>query len=250
MQRSTWYYRSQAKDLSGLRLRIRDMAQARPRFGYLRILVMLRREGWRVGKTRMYRLYRLEGLQLRMRTRRRKRRSLHRGPTPLPTGRHQYWAMDFVHDQLVNGRAFRILTVVDKYSRESILLEADFALNGQRVVEAFNKLGDHPLPQAITVDNGTEFTSRALDEWAYHRGVQLDFIRPGKPTENGLIESFNGRLRDECLNVQTFMSIDDVREKLEAWRIDYNHHRPHGSLGHLTPSEFAARSQDVTIGVA
>lgn len=152
--------------------------------------------------------------------------------------------MDFVHDPLANGRSFRVLTVVDKYSRESILLEADFALSGQRVAEAFDRLGRVTLPRAITVDNGTEFTSKALDEWAYRNGVQLDFIRPGKPTENGLIESFNGRLRDECLNLHTFTSIDDVREKLEAWRIDYNHHRPHSSLGHLTPSEFALQGQN------
>ena len=231
-------------------MRIRDIAQARPRFGYVRILVMLKREGWKVGKTRIYRLYCLENLQLRMRSRRRKRRSLHRGAAPLPTGRHQYWAMDFVHDQLANGRAFRVLTVVDKWSRESVLLEADFTLSGQCVADAFDRLGAHPLPKAITVDNGTEFTSKALDEWAYHHGVLLDFIRPGKPTENGMIESFNGRLRDECLNVHTFTSLDDVREKLEAWRVDYNHHRPHGSLGHLTPSEFVERGQNTTKEVA
>jgi putative transposase len=225
-------------------MRIRDLAQARPRFGYERIMVMLRREGWPVGRKRVHRLYCLEGLQLRMRGRRRKKISLHRGPTPLPTARCQYWAMDFVHDQLITGRAFRVLTVVDKWSRESILLEADFSLSGQRVIDAFERLGTaHSLPRAITVDNGTEFTSKALDEWAYRRGIQLDFIRPGKPTENGMIESFNGRLRDECLNVHEFLSIDDAREKLEAWRIDYNHHRPHGALGHLTPSEYAKRGQ-------
>jgi putative transposase len=245
MQRSTWYYRSQAKDQSALRMRIRDLAQARPRFGYERIMVMLRREGWPVGRKRVHRLYCLEGLQLRMRGRRRKKISLHRGPTPLPTARCQYWAMDFVHDQLITGRAFRVLTVVDKWSRESILLEADFSLSGQRVIDAFERLGaSHELPRAITVDNGTEFTSKALDEWAYRHGIQLDFIRPGKPTENGMIESFNGRLRDECLNVHEFLSIDDAREKLEAWRIDYNHHRPHGALGHLTPSEYAKRGQE------
>ena len=225
-------------------MRIRDLAQARPRFGYERIMVLLRREGWPVGRKRVHRLYCLEGLQLRMRGRRRKKISLHRGPTPLATTRHQYWAMDFVHDQLITARAFRVLTVVDKWSRESILLEADFALNGQRVIDAFERLGaSHPLPWAITVDNGTEFTSKALDEWAYRHGIQLDFIRPGKPTENGMIESFNGRLRDECLNVHEFLSIGDAREKLEAWRIDYNDHRPHSALGHLTPSEFAMRGQ-------
>jgi putative transposase len=155
--------------------------------------------------------------------------------------------MDFVHDQLITGRAFRVLTVVDKWSRESILLEADFSLTGQRVIDAFERLGEeHPLPVAITVDNGTEFTSKALDEWVYRHGIQLDFIRPGRPTENGMIESFNGRLRDECLNVHEFTSIDDARKKLEAWRIDYNQHRPHSSLGHLTPSEYAIRGQKST----
>lgn len=149
--------------------------------------------------------------------------------------------------ELATGRAFRVLTVVDRWSRQSILLEADFSLNGQRAIDAFERLNaQHPLPVAITVDNGTEFTSKALDEWAYRHGIQLDFIRPGRPTENGMIESFNGRLRDGCLNVHEFMSIDDAREKLEAWRTDYNQHRPHGLLGQLTPSEYAKRSQQRT----
>ena len=171
-----------------------------------------------MGRKRVHRLYRLEGLQLRMRRRRRKVISLHRGPTPAPTPANQYWTMDFVYDQLANGRPSRVLTVVGKWSRESILLEADSSLGGRRVIEAFERLGpSHPLPQAITVDNGTEFTSKAVDEWTYCHGIQLDFIRPGRPTENSMIESFNGRLRDECLNVHAFESPDDARQKLEAW---------------------------------
>ena len=226
-------------------MRIREIANTRPRFGYERITVLLRREGWPVGRKRVRRLYRLQGLQLRMRCRRRKKMSLHRGPTPQPTGPGQYWAMDFVHDQLASGRKFRVLTVIDKWSRESVLLEVDFALTGASVVRAFEALAaTRSLPLAITVDNGTEFTSKALDEWAWRHRVQLDFIRPGKPVENGMIESFNGRLRDECLNTNVFTSIDDARRTLEAWRQDYNEHRPHSSLGHLTPREFIRRGQD------
>lgn len=225
-------------------MRIRDIALARPRFGYERIWILLRREGWHVNRKRIHRLYRLEGLQMRMRCRRRKRQSLHRGPAPRPTGRNQNWSMDFVHDQLANGRKFRVLTVIDQWSRESVLLEVNFALTGQSVVDALERLAQRQVvPSAITVDNGTEFTSKALDEWAYQRGVRLDFIRPGKPVENAFIESFNGRLRDECLNVYAFQSLEDARCRLEHWRLDYNQFRPHGALGHLTPSEFAQQGQ-------
>jgi putative transposase len=152
--------------------------------------------------------------------------------------------MDFVHDQLSGGRKFRVLTVLDKWHRQCVSLQADFRLTGESVVDALNAIAiERDLPCAITVDNGTEFTSKMLDEWCYMRGVKLDFIRPGKPTENAFIESFNGRLRDECLNVNEFATIEEVRTVLEAWRQDYNHHRPHGSLGQLTPIEFAANGQ-------
>ena len=220
------------------------MAASRPRFGYERIHVLLRREGWQVNRKRVHRLYKLEGLQLRMRVRRRKRISLHRGAPPAATAGGQYWAMDFVHDQLANGRKFRVLTVIDKWHRQCVALQADYSLTGQSVIDAMNQIAlSRPLPIAITVDHGTEFTSKVLDEWCYLRGVKLDFIRPGKPTENGFIESFNGRLRDECLNVNEFATLDQVRQVLEAWQHDYNHHRPHGSLGQLTPIEFATNGQ-------
>lgn len=236
---SVWYARSRASDQNALHQRIRNIAMSRPRFGYLRVLVMFRREGWQVGKKRVYRLYRLEGLQLRMKVKRRKRIALLRGKAPRPTGPNQHWSMDFVHDQTQDGRRFRILTVIDQYSRESVSLEANFRLTGRCVGQALDQAArQRGWPQAITVDNGTEFTSEALDEWAYKRGVKLDYTRPGKPTDNGLIESFNGRLRDEFLNVNEFITMHDVREKLKAWQDDYNHCRPHGSLGHLTPSEF------------
>jgi len=234
-----------------LRMRIRELAHSRPRFGYERIHILLRREGWLVGRNRVHRLYRLEGLQVRMRVRRRKRISLHRGPVPAATTRNEYWSMDFVHDQLANGRAFRVLTVIDKWSRESVLLETSFSLTGQSVVDALQQMSlKRPLPKAITVDHGTGFTSKSLDEWAWNNGVKLDFIRPGKPTENAFIESFNGRLRDECLNVNEFVSIEDARHRIEIWRQDYNHHRPHSSLGHLTPNEFAMQGQETALETA
>lgn len=153
--------------------------------------------------------------------------------------------MDFVHDQLSNGRKFRVLTVIDKWHRQCCALQPDFALTGRSVVDAMNEIArERELPYAIAVDHGTELTSKVLDEWCYLRGVKLDFVRPGKPTENGFIESFNGRLRDECLNVHEFTTLHEVRAVLNAWRDDYNHRRPHGSLGHLTPSEFAIKGQE------
>jgi putative transposase len=244
LRNATWYYRTQARDSSVLRQRLRELATARPRFGYERLHILLTREGWQIGRNRVHRLYKLEGLQVRMRVRRRKRISLHRGPAPTATDGGQYWAMDFVHDQLANGRKFRVLTVIDKWHRQCVALQADFSLTGQSVVDAMNVIAlSRQLPYAITVDHGTEFTSKALDEWCYLRGVKLDFIRPGKPTENAFIESFNGRLRDECLNVNEFGTLDEARLRLQSWQQDYNHHRPHGSLGRLTPSEFAAKGQ-------
>ena len=244
LSRAAWYKRSVAKDQSELRLRIRDIAHRRPRFGYERIQVMLRREGWPVNKKRVRRLYRLEGLQLRTRMRRRKHMCLHRGVVPQAQRTHERWSMDFVHDQLFDGRPFRMLTVVDQFSRQAPLIEPRFGCSGRDVVAALDRVIDRTgTPLSITVDHGTEFTSKALEEWAYQRSVKLDFTHPGKPTENGHIESFNGRLRDECLNVNQFLSLEDACQQIEHWRIDYNAHRPHSSLGNLTPSEFAMSSQ-------
>ena len=198
-----------------------------------------------MNKKRVRRLYRLEGLQLRMRMRRCKHMCLHRGVVPQAQRTHERWSMDFVHDQLFDGRPFRMLTVIDQFSRQSALIEPGFAFGGRDVVAALDRVITFTgTPVSITVDHGTEFTSKALEEWAYQRGVKLDFTHPGKPTENGHIESFYGRLRDECLNVNQFVSLDDAREQIERWRVDYNALRPHSSLGNLTPSEFATRSQD------
>ena len=177
-----------------LRVRIREIAHARPRFGFLRVWVRLRREGWHVNPKRVRRLYRLEGLQLRMRVRRRTHAALPRGPAPTPVGPTERWSMDFVHDALADGRPFRVLTVVDQWSRQSPLLMVPPSMSGQRVGEALDfVLLAGPVPRSITVDHGTEFQSRALEDWAHRRGVQRDFTRPGQPTENAFIESFSGR---------------------------------------------------------
>jgi putative transposase len=243
--RAAWYRRPTRDDQAALRSRIRELAHARPRFGFTRIWVLLRREGWPVNKKRVRRLYRLDGLQLRMRVRRRKHIALHRGPAPVPVGPTERWSMDFVHDALADGRPFRVLTVVDQWSRQSPILEVASSVSGATVGLALDRvIRMGAAPRSITVDHGTEFMSRALEDWAYQRGVQLDFIRPGKPVENAFIESFNGRLRDECLNVHQFTSIEDAKTKIEAWRIDYNQRRPHSSLGHLTPNEYARRGQE------
>jgi putative transposase len=174
-----------------LRIRIRELAHARPRFGFARICVLLRREGWPVNKKRVRRLYRLDGLPLRMRVRRRKHIALHRGPAPAPAGPTERWSMDLVHDALADGRPFRVLTVVDQWSRQSPILEAASSMSGRTVGEALDRaLNSGQAPRSITV--GTEFMSRALEDWAFARGVQLDFIRPGKPVENAFIEAFTG----------------------------------------------------------
>ena len=251
LSRAAWYKRSVAKDQSMLSMRIRDIAHARPRFGYQRIHVMLRREGWPVNRKRIRRLYRLQGLQLSTRMRRRKHMCLHRGVVPQAQRAHERWSMDFVHDQLFDGRPFRMLTLIDQFSRRSPLIEPRFAFGARDVVTALDRILEHTgTPVSITVDHGTEFTSKVLEEWVYQRGVKLDFTHPGKPTENGQIESFNGRLRDECLNVHQFLSLDDAREQIERWRLDYNAHRRHSSLGNLTASEFAMRGQSKQISGA
>lgn len=195
-----------------------------------------------MNKKRVHRMYREEGLTVR-RTRRRKRASHLRVVPPCASRGNERWSMDFVADTLLDGRRVRALTVVDNWSRHRQLIEVDFTLTGTKVVAAWERMAKRSgYPQMITVDNGSEFASKALDAWAYAHGVKLDFIRPGKPVENAVIESFNGRFRDECLNANVFISLHDARQKIEAWRIDYNEHRPHGSLGDLTPREFAQQA--------
>jgi len=203
---------------------------------------LLNREGLVVNHKRTERIYKQEGLSLR-RQKRKKVASGLRVELPRPERVNQRWSMDFVSDSLNDGRRFRALTVVDDYSRECPVIEVDTSLGGRRVAETLSRLAEvRGLPEVITVDNGPEFAGKALDEWAYRRGVKLNFITPGKPVENAYIESFNGRLRDECLNGNWFPTLKDARQIIEAWRIDYNEVRPHSSLGNLTPSEFVRKA--------
>jgi putative transposase len=232
-------YQSRRDPQDELRQRLRELAGNRPRYGYRRLTVMLRREGWKVNTKRVYRIYSEENLGVR--TAKRKRRSSHlRVALPQPTYANQRWSMDFVSDRLADGRWFRILTVVDQYTRECLCAYADRSQTGEKVVTQMQRLVLlRGVPESITTDNGGEFAGKAMDAWAYQNNVKLDLIRPGKPVENGYIESFHGRLRDECLNGEIFFDLADTREKLERWRRDYNEHRPHSALEDRTPAEFA-----------
>lgn len=201
---------------------------------------MLRREGWRVNHKRIYRLYKMLGLQLSIRTKKKKVSHV-RLSLPEATKPNEKWSMDFIHDRLENGRMFRILTVIDQFTKESLIIRAGISFTADKVIHCLEYLRKiRKLPKSITVDNGSEFFSRAMDRWAYFRNVQLDFINPGKPIENAFIESFNGRLRDECLNRHMFFTIPETQEILENWRVDYNLRRPHSALDFSTPSEFRA----------
>jgi putative transposase len=238
--RSSFRYKSRRNQRAELRVRLRDLAASRVHYGYQRLWVLLRREGWGVNKKLAYRLYCEEGLGIRRRKPRRRKSVQVREARP-PTGQtNESWSMDFMADQLVGGQRFRLLTLVDNHSRESLAIEAGQRLTGDDVVRVLERVSStRGKPQSIRVDNGPEFISRSLDLWAYFNGVKLDFSRPGKPTDNAVIESFNGRLRDECLNQHWFLSLDEARAVTEAWRDDYNRVRPHGALGNRTPSEFA-----------
>jgi putative transposase len=241
LSRSVQRYRSVKDEQAGLRLRLRDLAATRVRYGYRRLHVLLRREGWPVNHKRVYRLYRLEGLALRRKTRK-KRLSLPRVLGPAATRPHREWGMDFLSDRLVDGRRFRVLTVVDHVSRVSPAIAVDASLTGARVVTILEQVtATLGRPERIRVDNGPEFISKALDAWAYRSDVELVFSRPGKPTDNPFVEAFNSRFRDECLDQHWFASLEEARQTIEAWRVEYNGLRPHGALGQQTPAEFAAR---------
>ncbi|MBA3505703.1 MAG: IS3 family transposase [Betaproteobacteria bacterium] len=240
ISRSLHRYRSRRPDSAPLRARIEEIAASKRRYGYRRVYLRLRREGWEVNRKRVYRLYREAGLAVRRR--KRKRIGLfERKPLPKPTAANVSWSMDFVADGLIGGRRLRCLTIVDDCTRECLAIEVDTSITGARVQSVLDRLADlRGLPRSITVDNGPEFDSQVLDKWAYRSGVQLSFIRPGKPNENAYIESFNGKFRDECLNEHWFISLAHARRVIEAWRIEYNTERPHSSLGNQTPHEFAA----------
>ncbi len=241
--RSSQRYRPSRDDQAPLRMRIREIAAVRVRYGYPRIHVLLRREGWPVNRKRVHRLYRLEGLSLRRKRPRRHVTAARRAERPLAARPNEQWSMDFVSDALFDGRRIRALTLVDNFTREALAIVVDGGIRGEHVARAVEAVAARRgPPQSIRVDHGPEFVSKVLDRWAYERGVTLDFSRPGKPTDNAFVESFNGRFRDECLDTHWFLSIEDARTKIEAWRRDYNASRPHTALGYLTPQEFAARA--------
>jgi putative transposase len=236
-------YKSLSDPQEELRTRIKELAAQRPRWGYRQIHTLLQREGWLVNRKRVQRLYREEGLAVRRKGK--KRRSQAPRPVREPLGGpNERWSMDFVQDTLSNGRRFRCLTIMDEFSRECLAIHVAHSIPAVGVIEALERLKiERGLPEIIMTDNGSEFTSQAFDAWAYSRGVRVDYIQPGKPVQNAFIESLNGTFRDECLNLHWFLSLKDAKQEIETWRVDYNHERPHSSLGRLTPAEFAGLHQ-------
>lgn len=238
LSRSRWHYRSRRGDDGALRGRLRELAAAWPRWGYQQLHTLLRREGHRVNHKKVLRLYREEGLAV-TRRRRQKRVAMLRVPLPKPARRTERWSMDFVSDALADGRAFRCLTMVDDFTRESPAIEVGHSLPAWRVIHVLERVAaERGYPASIVCDNGPEFASKALDLWAHDHGVALQFIRPGKPVENAYVESFNGKFRDECLNSHWFRTLTEAQHEIECWRVAYNEVRPHKNLGRRTPAEF------------
>lgn len=242
--RSTRHYRSVKERQLALRQRMREIAQVRVRFGYRRIHLLLRREGWKHGRGKTYRLYTEERLQLRSKLPKRRKMVVQRHQRMQPGAPDDAWTMDFVADQLANGTKFRALTVVDVFTREALAIEVGQRLKGEDVVATLDRImGARGKPKHLFVDNGSEFSGRMLDLWAYHHKVRIDFSPPGKPTDNFYVETFNGSLRDECLNLHWFESLGQAREIIEAWRHDYNESRPHMALADAAPREYARRAR-------
>jgi len=238
----------EAQETVSLRVRIIDLAHARRRFGYRRIHDLRRREGVRANHKKVYRLYREEALSVRRR-RRRKSVMVDRQALYVPTAPNEIWSIDFVMDALANGRSIKCLTIVDDFSRECLDIAVDYGISGGYVARVLQTIGQfRGLPRAIRTDQGPEFTSRALDRWAYGCGVDLKLIAAGKPTQNAYIESFNGKFRDECLNDHYFKNLEHARAVIAEWRRDYNEARPHSSIGRMPPAEFAARHRSGSPG--
>lgn len=236
MDTSTYHYKSRRRGQADLEKRIKEICETRVRYGYRRIHVVLRREGWMINIKRTRRLYVGLGLQLRAKTPKRRVRAKLREDRCPAMKPNQTWAMDFVHDQLALGRKMRVLTVVDIFSKFSPAIDPRFSYRGEDVVATLERVCARTgYPGTIRVDQGSEFVSRDLDLWAYTHGVTLDFSRPGKPTDNAFIEAFNSKLRAECLNAHWFMSLEDARQKLEDWRRYYNEDRPHSGIGQIPP---------------
>ena len=236
VDRSSVRYTSTRPDDADLREAMKKVASERRRFGYRRIHVMLERQGIMMNQKKLRRLYREEKLQVR------KRALGTRRPMLLPSLPNERWSLDFVSDALTDGRRFRVLAVVDDYSRECLALVADTSLSGLRVTRELTELIKHRgKPNMIVSDNGTELTSRAVLKWCQETGIEWHYIQPGKPMQNAFVESFNGSFRDECLNETLFTSLDEARTKIKEWKDDYNQNRPHSSLGNLTPNEYARK---------
>jgi len=238
MDRSSYRYEPEPDRNTELRSKLTELARRKPRYGYRRLGVLLARDGEEVNPKRLLRVYRQAGLGVRRRERKRLERG--RAAMPLLSRPNQEWSIDFVSDALANGRAIRALTVLDDFTKESPAIEVDTSLSGHRVTRVLDRVIEkRGLPNGVRLDNGPEFTSRCFIAWAEQRGIPLIYIQPGKPVQNSYIESFNGRFRDECLNANWFENLGDARKKIEAWRLDYNQHRPHSSLAYRTPEEFA-----------
>jgi putative transposase len=256
MEPKTYRYASRRPDDAGTRARLRELANERRRFGYRRLHILLKREGVSLNHKKLFRLYREERLTVRRRGGR-KRALGTRAPMAIPQASNQRWSLDFVSDVLADGRRFRVLVIVDDFTRECLALVVDTSLSGARVARELDHLAEQRgLPLMIVSDNSTELTSRAMLVWQEDRGVEWHYIASpcptavckqtaigGKPVQNAFVESLNGRFRDECLNEHSFRGLHMARRIIEAWRVDYNTRRPHTSLGGLTPNEFATRSR-------
>ena len=243
MSTSSFYYRAKPREDEQLRSALKESAVRRKRWGYRMLTEVLRRQGYTDNHKRIYRVYREEGLQVAVRRKRKTARW--RGEKPAASlARNDRWSMDFVSDQLADGRKIRTLNIVDDHTRECLAIEVDTSLSGFRVCRVLDRLvADRGHPARIITDNGPEFTSKVLDRWAYEHCVELQFIQPGKPVQNAFVESFNGTFRNECLNEHWFISLQEAKELIEAWRVDYNTERPHSSLGGKTPGDFATIAQ-------
>jgi putative transposase len=239
ISRSLYRYVAKRPDDDELLARLTELAGQKRRYGYRRLHVLLRRDGWTLNWKRTYRVYHAAGLMVRRRKRKRIA-GIERSVRVLATAANQSWSMDFVSDGFVDGRRLRCLNIVDDFTKECLAIEVDTSLPGWRVATVLERLSEsRGLPSSVTVDNGPEFAGKLLDAWAYQHGLQLKFIAPGKPQQNAYVESFNGKFRDECLNEHWFLSLRHARQVIEDWRKEYNEERPHSTLKNLTPKQFA-----------
>lgn len=237
--RSSMTYRPRRPVQEALRRRLKELSEVRVSYGYRRLHVLLRREGWKINAKRTYRLYREEGLMLKRRRPKRRRAAIRRELVREVTRPNERWAMDFMHDTLSSGEAIRVLTVVDVFTRECLALAVGRRFRGEDVARVLASIAQaRGLPRVIQCDQGTEFTSTTVDHWAYWNHVEMDFSRPGKPGDNAVNEAFNGVVRRECLSQHYFLDLREAARVLEAWRMEYNNERPHGSLDQLAPINF------------